>query len=76
MASTLLQSISQNDIERANALSRKKYRTDLESDMRTAIKNREIEIALSLFDVLDVETIAEKTGFSVEFLNQLKEKQI
>lgn len=33
-------------------------------------------IAVSLFDVLDVETIAEKTGLTIEELKELKENRI
>ena len=35
-------------------------------------KNKAIEIAKSLLDVLDVETISLKTGLSIDEINKLK----
>jgi len=79
MASTLLQSISQDDYERARFLSRRKFENDLESNINTAIKKEKnkaneekLEIARSLLDVLDVETIANKFNITIEEVTELK----
>ena len=72
MASTLLQTISQDDYERARFLSRRKFENDVESARNTAVKIREYEIAKNLLDVLDVETIANKTGLSIKEIESLK----
>ena len=48
MASTLLQSISQDDYERARFLSKRKFENDLESDRNTAIKIAMYEVAKNL----------------------------
>jgi predicted transposase/invertase (TIGR01784 family) len=45
MAGTLLQSISQDDYEKARFLSRRKFENDFESDKNTAVKIAKIEIA-------------------------------
>ena len=72
MASTLLQSISQDDYEKARFLSRRKYENDLESDRNMAIKLRLYEVAKNLLDVLDVETIAKKFELTIAEVEALK----
>ena len=49
----------------------KKYERNL---VTKAVKERDIELAISLLDVLDVETIARKTNLTVKKVNELKEK--
>ncbi|PID82175.1 MAG: transposase, partial [Clostridiales bacterium] len=39
-------------------------------------KSEKIEIAKSLLDILDVDTIAEKTGLSIEEVNGLKDDRL
>ncbi|MEA3228511.1 MAG: hypothetical protein U9P38_05485, partial [Campylobacterota bacterium] len=41
------------------------------NDLETAIKKRNIEIAKNLLDVLDAETIALKTGLSIQEVENL-----
>ena len=43
-----------------------------EKGLKEGEKRKAIEIAKSLLDVLDVETIALKTGLSVDEINKLK----
>ena len=43
-----------------------------EEGIKEGEKNKAIEIAKSLLDVLDVETIALKTGLSIDEINELK----
>ena len=43
-----------------------------EEGIKEGEKNKAIEIAKSLLDVLDVETIASKTGLSIDEINELK----
>jgi uncharacterized Zn ribbon protein len=44
------------------------------AELKTAEKNKATEIAKNLLDVLDEETIALKTGLSLDFIKTLKIK--
>ena len=67
MASTLLQSISQDDYEKARFLSKRKFENDFESDKNTAIKIREYEIAANSLKIgLTVEQISSITGLTID----------
>ena len=62
MASTLLQSISQDDYEKARFLSKRKFENDLESDKNTVIKIREYEMVKDM--LLDGKPIYEIVKYS------------
>ena len=47
-----------------------------EQDKQQALENQKIEFAVSLLDVLDVETIAAKTKLTVEKVKALKEEYL
>ena len=76
MAGNLLMSISQNERERAIYRSRRKFQTDMQSNLATAEDNgraaEKIEIARSaLKKKLSIEDVAEITGLSREDVEQL-----
>ena len=88
MASALLQTISQDDYERARFLSRRKFENDVESARNTAVKvaveeakkeaekkafEEKMKRAKSLLDVLDIEIIAERFELTDEEVEALKE---
>ncbi|MCL2485932.1 MAG: hypothetical protein FWF32_07770 [Endomicrobia bacterium] len=67
--------------EKLNSEVKNMVRTLIDENMRRQleqaeekVENRAIEIAIGLFDVLDVETIAKKTKLSLEKVLELKEK--
>jgi predicted transposase/invertase (TIGR01784 family) len=45
----------------------------LQKGIQKGIEKVKKDIAISLFDVLDIDIISKKTGLSIERLNQLKE---
>lgn len=66
MASTLLQSISQDDYERARFLSKRKFDNDLESNTNTAIKVAKIGMAKNLIKMgLSNSQISEASDFTL-----------
>lgn len=73
MASTLLQSISQDDYEKARFLSKKKFENDLESDRNTAIKTALYEVAKNMLNRgTPFQHIMEDTGLSEKEIKKLK----
>jgi predicted transposase/invertase (TIGR01784 family) len=81
MASTLLESISQDDYEKARTMSRRKFQSNLQSYMITSFKNGEIEGAnqrtLEIVKKMikrntPIEFIIEDTGLSIEEIQKLK----
>ena len=71
MASTLLQSISQDDYEKARFLSKRKFENDLESDKNTSFKIGKIEMSKNLIKMgLSNRQISEISDFT------LSEKEI
>jgi predicted transposase/invertase (TIGR01784 family) len=73
MASTLLQSISQDDYEKAKFLSKRKWENDFESDKNTGIKIAKLEIAKKLKKRgIPIEYIVEDTGLTKEEVESLK----
>ena len=73
MASTLLQSISQDDYEKARFLSRRKFENDIESDRNTAIKIAKFEIAVNLLKIGLTETqISQTTGLTLADIEKAK----
>lgn len=73
MASTLLQSISQDDYERARFLSKRKFENDLESDKNTAIKIAMYEMAAELLkNGVSVEIITKSAKLPIEEIEKLK----
>ena len=76
MAGELLMSISQDEVERAIFRSRRKFQTDLQSDLATAEdvgkQKRSIEIARSMLsDGLPMETVRRYTGLTQNELEHL-----
>ena len=80
MAGNLLMSISRNERERAIYRSRKKFQTDIQSDLATAEDNgrtkgrneRSIEIARNLLKMsLPADQIAAATGLTLEDLESI-----
>ena len=73
MASTLLQSISQDDYERARFLSKREFENDLESERNTAIKIAKLEIAkeMVLYDK-PLSKIIKYTKLTEEDINKIK----
>ena len=66
MASTLLQSISQDDYEKARFLSRRKFENDYESDKNTAIKIAMYGVAKNLIRMgLNNSQISEAANFTL-----------
>ncbi|MGL5693961.1 MAG: Rpn family recombination-promoting nuclease/putative transposase [Peptostreptococcaceae bacterium] len=59
-------------ISALNEAERKGIEKGIEEGIEKGEKNKAIEIAKSLLDVLDIETIALKTGLSLEEINKLK----
>ena len=59
-------------ISALNEAERKGIEKGIQKGIREGEKNKAIEIAKSLLDVLDVETISLKTGLSVDEINELK----
>lgn len=59
--------------DKVSALNKAKQE-GIEEGREEGEKNKSIEIAKNLLDVLDDETIAEKTGLSVEEIKELREK--
>jgi predicted transposase/invertase (TIGR01784 family) len=84
MAGDLLMSVSQDERERAVFLSRKKFKTDLESDLATAEdrgrqegleKGRE-EVARNLLNEgLPVELVQRTTGLDIEAIKNLQKER-
>ena len=83
VAGNLLMSISQNERERAIFRSRRKFQTDLQSDLATAEDNgerkgrmnRSIEIARNLLKTdLSLEQISAVTGLTYEEVEKLRPK--
>ena len=71
MASGLLQSISQDDYEKARFLSKRKFENDLESDRNTGIKMMKLEIAQNLIKIgLSNSQISEATGLSEDAIDK------
>ena len=67
MASALLQSISQDDYEKARFLSKRKFENDLESDKNTGIKIMKLEIAKKMLKRgTPLQHIMEDTGLTEE----------
>ena len=72
IASTLLQSISQDDYERAKFLSKRKFENDMESERNTAIKIRLREVAGEMLKYGDsIEKTSEITRLSVKEIEEL-----
>ena len=73
-----LKRLSQDEEAQRLYEAREKAIRDENSRMKTAYNkgtmNEKIEIAKKLIDVLDVETIAIKTGLPIEYVNQLTEQ--
>ena len=59
-------------ISALNEAERKGIEKGIQKGIIEGEKNKAIEIAKSLLDVLDVETISLKTGLSVDEINELK----
>ena len=79
MAGNLLMSISQNERERAIFRSRRKFQTDLQSDLATAEDRgrveRSFEIARNLLKIsLPLEQISIATGLTREEVENLREE--
>jgi len=75
MASTLLQSISQDDYEKARFLSKRKFENDLESDRNTALKIDRLETAKVLIGIgLNNNQISEATRLSTTEIEKLRKK--
>ena len=81
VAGELLMSISQSEQERAIFRSRRKYQTDLQSNLATAedrgkkigVKQRSVEIAQNLMNMgFSINQIVTATGLSTEEVEQLK----
>ena len=73
MASALLQSIGQDDYEKARLMSRRKFQTDMESDRLTVIRNAKYEIAQnSLKENLDIDIIKKITGLDEFIIKKLQ----
>ena len=73
MASALLQSISQDDYERARFLSKRKFENDLESDRNTAVKIMQLEIAKKMLQRgTPIQHIMEDTGLTEKEIKGLK----
>ena len=81
MAGNLLMSISQDERERAIFRSRRKFQTDLQSDLATAedrgvrkgIEQRNIEIARNLLKInLAIDQIVTATGLTREEVERLR----
>ena len=78
----LLETMSFTELEREDYEARLKWLRDEEMAIKTAEKKgiaigmekEKVRIAMSLLDVLDLETISLKTGLSVEFLEGLGER--
>lgn len=60
----------ENDLKRMRI-----QKAELKTAERKGENNKAIEIAKNLFDVLDVDTIARKTGLEVEFIKGLKNEK-
>ena len=52
----------------------KAERKGIEQGIKKGIRQRTIELAKNLLDVLDNETIALKTGLTIEEINELRNK--
>ena len=75
MTSTLLQSISQDDYEKARFLSKRKFENDFESDKNTAIKIAKYEIAIKLLKRgININDISEDTGLTIDEIENIKTK--
>jgi predicted transposase/invertase (TIGR01784 family) len=73
VAGNLLMSISQSERERAIFRSRRKFQTDMESNMATALDNRSAEIARNLLKRnRPIDEIVEDTGLTREEVEKLK----
>ena len=77
VAGNLLMSISQNERERAIFRSRRKFQTDMQSNLATAEDNgkaiRSVEIARNLLKInLPLDQIAIATGLSIEEVEHLR----
>ena len=73
MASALLQSISQDDYEKARFLSKRKFENDLESDRNTAVKVEKYKIAANSLKIgLTIEQISSITGLTIEEIEKAK----
>ena len=77
MAGNLLMSISQNERERAIFRSRRKFQTEMQSNLATAEDNgkaiRSVEIARNLLKInLPLDQIAIATGLSIEEVEHLR----
>lgn len=77
VAGNLLMSISQNEQERAIYRSRRKFQTDMQSNLATAEDNgkaiRSVEIARNLLKInLPLDQIAIATGLTIEEVEHLR----
>ena len=72
MAVDVLKYISKSDIERMRYEDEILAEIDQEAEIDYAVKQRDIERARSLLNVLDVETIAEKFDMTIEEVEVLK----
>ena len=73
MASTLLQSISQDDYEKARFLSRLKFQNDMESDKNMAINIAKFEIAKNMLRRgTPLQHIIEDTGLTEKQIKELQ----
>ena len=74
MTSTLLQSISQDDYEKARFLSKRKFENDFESDKNTAIKIREYEMIKDMLsDGESMTKIMKYSKWTEEAIKEVKE---
>ena len=83
-----LKSLKEDESENPQYQSDEKLNDELEITIKTfldkrlleqrdkARENVRIEIAINLFDVLDIETIADKTNLTVEKVKELKENHL
>jgi len=75
MASALLQTISQDDYERARFLSKRKFENDLESDKNTALKIDRLETAKVLIGIgLNNDQISKATRLTEIEIDKLRKK--
>jgi hypothetical protein len=73
MAGDLLMSISQDERERAIAVSRKKFQTDYASDMATSEdRGKEIVARNALAEGASIEFVSKITGFDIETIKRLQ----
>jgi len=72
MATNILMEVSKDEEARAYYESELIFQLDQNGRMAQARNEKAIEIAKNLLDVLDIETIATKTGLTVEEVEALE----